>query len=466
MLDYNAYVAYKRDTKYLLFWTINTSNSIIESLPVTDDGAELNLTGRTTVSGFLAMAELIAKHIQNIPSLVLRLFKSAIAARSRAYTEFQRLAVHRPDIEQLNAAHKHFIDALTTAFQVLGGDEWEGKAGAKGPMEDVSEESIRELLFQNRFSALGLGDGDAASDSESSASETPKCTAPRRRAQKKAGHGKGRKKGKRGKKAAPKVQEKEAGLKGIPFESCRIIESEVSNSIDYFMAISALALCWVTLRQHIQGVWHDVAYDGLNSAVAGAISNIAVSMVKQTEVAIFVDFPDLDSYEIVTHSLMGGDPNKVEGKFSFTTYHGPDRSEIRESNIDLQEQLMWNTYRDLADFITDFQKTRGKPTKRMLAELRAWDPDLDLQAATPETRLRWRRAYTINWLYDLVNVFSSIVVEQNATKGEHHVLENVDWSSRGPWGQDRRLFGLNDFAAFVTTLAMQKPGTDVRMRIF
>ncbi|RFU23990.1 hypothetical protein B7463_g12347, partial [Scytalidium lignicola] len=43
-------------------------------------------------------------------------------------------------------------------------------------------------------------------------------------------------------------------------------------------------------------------------------------------------------------------------------------------------------------------------------------------------------------------------------KGQHWVLENIDWSVKGPWNKDRRLFGLNEFAGEITTLAMQKPG--------
>lgn len=50
-------------------------------------------------------------------------------------------------------------------------------------------------------------------------------------------------------------------------------------------------------------------------------------------------------------------------------------------------------------------------------------------------------------------------------KGEQHVYEDVDWSLSGPWHQHRRLFGLNEFAGAITTLAMQKPNTDVRNKI-
>jgi hypothetical protein len=39
----------------------------------------------------------------------------------------------------------------------------------------------------------------------------------------------------------------------------------------------------------------------------------------------------------------------------------------------------------------DFQETRsGKPTKRMLSEIRDWDPNFDLQRATKEQRIKWR----------------------------------------------------------------------------
>lgn len=55
--------------------------------------------------------------------------------------------------------------------------------------------------------------------------------------------------------------------------------------------------------------------------------------------------------------------------------------------------------KDLLDFTNDFQKTRsGKPTKRMQAEIRNWDPEFDVQQASKEERIKWRRSYTINWL--------------------------------------------------------------------
>lgn len=56
-------------------------------------------------------------------------------------------------------------------------------------------------------------------------------------------------------------------------------------------------------------------------------------------------------------------------------------------------------------------------------------------------------------------------MQRNTMKGEMHVYEDVDWSKTGPWHHHRRLFGLNEFAGIITTLAMQKPGTDIRDKI-
>ena len=468
MSDHNSYLAYKRDTKYLLYWAIHTSNAIIKSLPAPENGEapDINVTGQITVSELIAKVELISKHMKDVPSIILRLFQSAIAARTKTHAAFQALASFNPDIEQVNVTHKYFIDALTKAFQLLGGEEWMSRADAEAET-DISDESIQDLLFNNKFSALSVGDeGGAVSDAEDSAPEAT-TTAPRRKAQKKSG--KGKKKGKKGKKAVPKPQET-ADLESVPIESFRIIESTEGIMTDYLMAVYALASLWASLRTYLQGVWRDVAYSDLNSAVAGTLSNIAVSMVKKTETAIFIDFPDHESYETVTKTITRGDPDKVQGNFEIRLYAiGQDPGDTRKmhgAKVDVREQLMMHTYQDLVDFAVDYQQTRsGAPTKRMLAEIKGWDPLLNLRTATFEQRIKWRRAYTINWLYDLVNVFSCVVIQRIA-KGERHVLENVDWSPRGPWDEHRRLYGLSELAGFITSLAMQKPGTDIRKRIY
>ncbi|WEW56192.1 hypothetical protein PRK78_001629 [Emydomyces testavorans] len=169
-------------------------------------------------------------------------------------------------------------------------------------------------------------------------------------------------------------------------------------------------------------------------------------------------------------TITRGDPEKAQGNFHLGLYAIKSGSKVAETvhdvDIDVKEDFLIHTYRALVDFITDFQQTRsGKPSKSMLAQIQNWDPAFDLQRATNEQRLRWRRAYTINWLYDLVNLFSSIVVQRRTLRGQNIALEGVDWSVNGPWNEHRRLFGLNEFAGDITHLAMQTPGTNIRPKI-
>lgn len=194
-------------------------------------------------------------------------------------------------------------------------------------------------------------------------------------------------------------------------------------------------------------------------------------MVKNTESQIFVDFPGHDSFNTVMQTLTRGDPDKSQGMFHFQIgSRGPngEMGPTRTADLDVREEFFLHAYQDLFDFIVDFQKTHsGKPTKAMLKSLQNWDPKFNLQRATKEERLSWRRAFTINWLYDLINVFSSIVVQRRTLKKQNIDLETVDWSKNGPWHVHRRLYGLNEFAGDITHLVMQKPmhGTNVQSKI-
>ncbi|KAL7795378.1 hypothetical protein V8C37DRAFT_374320, partial [Trichoderma ceciliae] len=237
---------------------------------------------------------------------------------------------------------------------------------------------------------------------------------------------------------------------------------------EYVMAVLALTRDWIQLRSFLQDIWRRVAYKNLNSAAAATLSNIAVAMIKQSEATIFIDFPGYESYEMIKETITRGDVEKAETEFRLTIRMKgtASSSKITETLLDVKELFLIHTYQDLVDFIKDYQKTRsGKPTKRMLAQIDNWDPRFNLQEATKEERIKWRRSYTINWLYDLVNVTACAAIHGKAARGEGHVLEQMDWSNQGPLRSHRRMFGLIDFAAEVTTLAMQKPGIDFRHRI-
>ncbi|KAM5356712.1 hypothetical protein ACJ41O_003358 [Fusarium nematophilum] len=194
-------------------------------------------------------------------------------------------------------------------------------------------------------------------------------------------------------------------------------------------------------------------------------------MIKRTSSSIFVDFPGHDSYETIMKTITRGNPDRAQGMFALVIHSFDQDNRHRGASktmaVNVKEQFLIYAYQHLAEFVTDFQANRsGKPTNAMQAKLANWDPNLNLRQATEQQRLDWRRSYIIQWLYDLVNVPSSVVVQRNTMKGENHVYERVDWSASGPWGQHRTLFGLNEFAGEVTSMAMKKPGTDVRKMIF
>lgn len=470
--SHNTYLAYKRDTNLLLYWVIRTSNQVIDSKNNEHDPSfKMNTSGQTTVSGFLSMAKLIAGSISGslVPAVVYRLFQAVIKARTTTWQAFQHIGLKRPDpdIEKSNLTHKFFIDALQQAFEVLGGKQWESSQdGQRADTAEDAEDEIKQALFSNKFSKLVVNGEQDESDGED---PPPAAQAALHQQQRrKTGNNKkvkGKKKTKKQEKPAPNVPE----LEDVPLESYRIIEGESGTVTEYLIAVYALDQEWCDLRQYLSSLWMDVAYAGLNSATAGIISTMAVAMLERSEFAIFLDFPGHDSYETVMKTVMRGDPERKNSKFSMARWKlGPEgnNTKIAEVDVDMKELLLINAYQDFTTFITDFKKnSNGKPSKALAKELGKWDPEFDLQKATKQERLQWRRAYTINWLYDLINLFSGIVVQRNTLKGQNWDLTKVDWSVTGPWNRHRRLFGLNEFAGSVCSMAWQKQGANISKHV-
>ncbi|KAL7922439.1 hypothetical protein ACQKWADRAFT_320720 [Trichoderma austrokoningii] len=448
----NLYVSYKRDTRLLLYWIIKTSNPIIKNLK--DSGRnvalEINVTGEVTVSDLVPMSELIAKYNANAPSTIYRLFQSVIELRSIYYSQFQQLATVRPseELERSNVTHKFFIDTLTSAFETLGGKKWLSKEREKGASNNDGdgESEAHTFSFTNKFSVLGLETDPENDDALDENSEEPDKESARLQKTRKPRKGKKRVKGKKAKRGCRSSQS-DSRAPDVALESYRIIEDD--DMTEYSMAVIALTRDMIQFRVRLQDAWRRVAYKNLTSAVAAATANITVALVKQSEATIFIDFPGYESYEMIKQTIIHG-----------------DLIQTIETLPDIEELFLIHTYHDLVDFITDYQKTRsGKPTKLMLAQIDNWNPTLDLQIATKEERIKWRRSYTINWLYDLVNITACVAMHEKNAKAENYVLEQMDWSDQGPLKSHHRMFGLINFAAKVTALAMQKPGTEFLHKI-
>ncbi|KAL6902502.1 hypothetical protein GGI43DRAFT_422180 [Trichoderma evansii] len=427
----NLYNSYKRDTELLVEWIIKTSNAIIKKYNI------------------VLLLELIAKHRPSIQSTTYHLFYPS------------------EELERDNSTHKYFIDTLTSAFEVLGGEKWLSKEQEKRTHNDREEESdTNTFAFTNKFSMLDLeSDPENINAFDANNEESDKESTPPQKNQKSR---KGRKRGK-GKKAQHDRRSSQSdgrALDDTPLKRYRIVED--NNMTMYAMAVFALTRDMIQLRSFLQDIWRKVAYKNLNSAVAATVSNIAVAMIRQSEATIFVDFPGYESFEMVKQTITRGDVERAVTEFQFALHRIKikNSSETTETLLDIKELFFIHTYHDLVDFITDYQKTRsGKPTKRMLAQIDNWNPNLDLQKATEEERIKWRRSYTINWLYDLVNITACVAIHGKNAKSENYAFEQMDWSDQGPLKSYRRMFGLINFAARVTTLAMQKHGTDFRHRI-
>jgi hypothetical protein len=211
----------------------------------------------------------------------------------------------------------------------------------------------------------------------------------------------------------------------------------------------------LTRCSYIQGLWLRVANNQLNVAVAGAMSNMAIAILKQLQFEIAADFPGYASFDSIMRVICRGDVDTVKGRFHASLHRIGENeeviTEVPKIDIDAKECFLLNAYRDLEAFITDYRKNRnGKPTKGMLQRLK-WDPLLKLSNTSAEERHRWRSAYAINWLYDLVNTYAAAAIQKEFDKA---TLESLDWSPSGKW-QRRTMWGPIDFAGELATMCMK-----------
>lgn len=468
------YAGYKRDTSHVVRWVLTTFNKILKANPrhegidVPDSSPDeelptYNRTGKAACRELLSKVRYINRYVSCAPSEVLRRLRSAIKLREDACAHFEKLAKTNPRYAHGNKSHRDFIHVLRQIFELLGGSGWLIRDSAGEP--DLTEHEATVHLI-NYFEKLHVEHGEdlkeLSQDEDDQLATQQKPQSVHRKRKGKAG-----KKKTKGKKPPPPPEPEPEldpveALDDLPLERFELLPDEDNMVTDHLIAVHGLIQECVDVRRYIQDVWHDVAYDELNSAVAGALTNTAVAAIQRRELKLLEEFGGTASFEAVNEVVTGGDIGKIQGQFGMP-YTADDERQWAE--IDVTEQFMFHTYRDLVEFVTDCRLNRnGKPTKRMQKELGRWDPNLDLLKVSAEERMQWRRQYTLNWLYELLRVYTYPVARLIA-EGKNYKYEEVDWSPDGPWGRHRRLFGLNDFAAFVTTLATQKPGAPITDRI-
>ena len=399
-----------------------------------------------------------------------RLLENVISTRRAYYDAFQALLAESPDLEleRSNQSHKYIIDVFQQAFDVLGGRAWQDGQNQIG---NGAEGDDLDSILHSKFAALEIPDDETRRNGgNDKGSETDAKTSN----QAQRGPPKKSKKGGKGKKSKTKFKNasaKEVGSDHLPLESYRIIEaSEEGIVTDYLIGTYAIVKEWTDLRAYVQRQWRAVAYNGEHSVVAAVLTHIAIAMIRRMAASIFIDFPGPHvNYKTVVDTVTRGDPEKPQ-LFSilsfFTEENGSSNTALSSEDVDVKEQLLIHTYQNLLDFIHDFQKQHSdKPTKAMQRDLNNWDPDANLERLCKEERLQWRRCFTINWLYDFVNVFTNGPVMENKYTRTRHDLSRVDWSINGPWWNRRTLWGLKDFAADITHWAYQRHNTDNSRKI-
>ncbi|KAF9879507.1 hypothetical protein CkaCkLH20_03050 [Colletotrichum karsti] len=481
----DSYVGYKQDTRELIQWMMKTTRFILASRGGTDGDASLpagvSPSGETNVAGLVGMAKLIAENGAPVSGSIFRRLLSIVRARRSHYAAFTDYVSMFPDehMEKSNKMHRHFIDSLIEIFQILGGMAWwdkqmEANNIATKPTNAEAEqiEEMKGVVFSNKFATLSLTHGESTErpddkpseevseeDSEAEVEVVETKSAKKKSSKGKKGKSK---KGKPARKTPKAPKRPREVMEETPLDSYRLLEEDDSLMTSFTMAALAFKAEWSQTRNYIQDLWHDVAYEKFNSAIAGGVSNVALAKIKKTELEMFADFPKHNCFESIVLALNRGNTDQLQ-KLSDEKAARSSKKKCPDCQIDVREQLLLYSYNDLVDFVEDFQKSRScRPTKAMRAWLGKWNPDFDLKSATKEERIKWRRSFTINWLYDLVNQYSAL---EHQERGDKCFSEAVDWSPSGPTGQLRKLLGLTDLAWFVTDLVSQKTGTDARRKI-
>jgi hypothetical protein len=215
----------------------------------------------------------------------------------------------------------------------------------------------------------------------------------------------------------------------------------------------------------------------IKPVVAGALSNLAIGLLKTAQYDLGMDYPECLHYRGIANHLVRNGNLEIIG--------GASKSEKPKSNQLIQgrargmrqaeEILLLNCHDDLVAFITEYRKKRNGRPGPMLKCLN-WNPNFISTEAersmfTPERLRKWNADYTMSWLYDLVNTYAAARINEVDKSTALKDAEVLDWSYEGllpsakkPWS-NRQLWGLLEFAQDITVMAMQKPGSPILSEI-
>lgn len=454
-----------------MYLLVTASNAV---LSVKKFKVRPNTTGKIDSSGFVPAAELIAKHMKSIPGEILRVLKSVIELRISHYAEFQRRVSTNPnfEMEESNKSHKHFIDVLSRTFHILGGEDGlkkekkaEVKAEVKADKKELSNEDF-QASFSNLFEHLDLQSVEGSDEESDDTSlccgdgEISRALLSKRAKADRNGKNKRNGKSSRGNgkwKSSSKNKKKSPGK--MPLEQYGIMDDDHHVAAEHFLVASSILEQCIDLRLQSQKRWWLVAYTAFQPLTALSTSAQSIAMIQRAHKTMSLEFPGSHSYKSLINAYTRGGMENLQPTTTIRVYRkrGSDEccvsmQETAVSREPMRELLMEHAYNNLVEFLEDYEMTpSGAPTKSMQAEISQWDPEYDLEAATDDQRLEWRRLYTINWLYGLAGYYLSTKqgVEDEGTRASLQTGRKIST----PWADDYTFFGLGDFARSIISLA-------------
>ncbi|KAF2221548.1 hypothetical protein BDZ85DRAFT_201789 [Elsinoe ampelina] len=399
----NAYLDYKRDTAQLVYWIVHASNAITKASHTRS--TSFNDNGQIKVSEIVPLCKLIVDHTREIPARVFRLFHNVIEARAGFHELFRsQLSNDDAELKKKNDSHAHFIEILTSAFHALGGREWQTARTCQ--TNGAEEKDPDDNLFTNYFATLSIEPSSA--DEQDSGADVGDAKTTISHSRRKSSRRKGKKKGKRHSNKKQPFKSEENNLSNVPLEQYRIFtEEEYLNAFDFLVAGHHFFQIWIDIRITMQEIWQQAAWGHIKASVAGALSNVAIAIVKRAALAIFADFPGDDTFSTLFDACTTGTlkDSMTVLRVSVSTGSSSDTPEkkLDQTNLDAHEWFSGHTFDALYYFQTDFQKNKtGKPTKRFASAMAGWDSKMPIYDIKDSDRIAWRHGYTLNLLYELV----------------------------------------------------------------
>ena len=434
-----SYLAHQHNSKLLLYWISRTAHSILKhchktrpdcllqlldelkaGLPEHEGSKELQAdparAGFFTWARLVGFCRFIGAHIDFVPPSIAVLFLNVINTKLAAFTTWKAFTARLPrakNTAELNAFGAD-IRTLWKAFNAL-----RGFRSTEAPLADRiississdvipgSEEDINSLV-PDEFPIRVVEDRTERQDKSNAEVEAEfykfKAILP------------------------PDDLPLHHFDIGIPAYYDGILNANGNFS---GLAVYDLFKEFVRLRKFLNDTWKEVIYDGLNSAVAVAVSFAAINLVNKyyvdttperlhyiNMIRYFTDYQNSKSYV---------QPFPVS---AYRVRRDGSCSEKFQRHVEVKEMFMIYTFESIVEFIAHFHATQdGKPTERMANLLQNWDPNIDLTGLTEEEYLRWRHLYTIKLLYSLDELALSLPSIANLAMGKTSPTgDSIKWS--------------------------------------